>query len=201
MLAEFLKGAQKELVIYDPKVSDPAMLRLLEERSRAGVMIRILGRMTRKLPGVEVCRLSPLRLHTRTIVRDGVFAFVGSQSLRAEELDARREVGVIFRDPKIVAKLLATFAKDWAAAQGSAQESEQEQPAAQVARKVAKAVTKELPDVVPVLNGAVKEIVGRAAGKGLNPERVEAAVKGAVKEAVKEAVSDLMQEVVGEGRR
>ena len=201
MLAEFLKGAKKELVIYDPKVSDPAMLRLLEERSRAGVMIRILGRMTRKLPGVEVCRLSPLRLHTRTIVRDGVFAFVGSQSLRAEELDARREAGVIFRDPKIVAKLLATFAKDWAAAQGSAQESEQEQPAAQVARRVAKVVTKELPDVVPVLNGAVKEIVGRAAGKGLNPERVEAAVKGAVKEAVKEAVSDLMQEVVGEGRR
>ena len=40
-----------------------------------------------------------MRLHTRSIVRDGRYAFIGSQSLRQLELDARREVGIIFRDP------------------------------------------------------------------------------------------------------
>jgi hypothetical protein len=36
-LAAFITAAKKELLIYDPKVSDPAMLRLLQERMNAGV--------------------------------------------------------------------------------------------------------------------------------------------------------------------
>ena len=56
-----------------------------------------------------------MRLHTRSIIRDGTWAFVGSQSLRALELDSRREVGIIFRDPKVVARLAKTFEDDWEA--------------------------------------------------------------------------------------
>ena len=47
---------------------------------------------------LKVKKLSKLRLHTRTIIRDGRQAFIGSQSLRAAELDSRREVGLIVRD-------------------------------------------------------------------------------------------------------
>jgi len=47
------------------------------------------------------------------MVRDGETAFVGSQSLRALELDARREVGLITRDPKVVKALLDVFEGDW----------------------------------------------------------------------------------------
>ena len=198
LLTSFLKGAKKGLIIYDPKISDPAMIGLIEERSRAGVDIRILGRMTRRIPGVAVQKLTPLRLHTRTMVRDGDLAFVGSQSLRAVELDARREVGVIFRDPKVVARLVQTFKQDWALVEKAAQQNKDEMPAAKVARKVSKLVTKDLPQVAPVLNGAVKEIVGSAINVELNPDEVEAVVKGAVKEAVKEVVCDMVQEVVEE---
>jgi len=198
LLSEFLKGAKKRLIVYDPKVSDPAMIALLDERCRAGVEIRILGRMTRRIPGVAVRKLAPIRLHTRTMVRDGSRAFVGSQSLRAVELDARREVGVIFRDPKAVARLVETFTADWAQAEQAAQQTEEEAPAVKVARKVAKLVAKDLPQVAPVLNGAAKEIVGNAIDVELNPEEVEAVVKGAVKEAVKEVVSDLVQQAVDE---
>jgi cardiolipin synthase A/B len=56
-----------------------------------------------------------MRLHTRTIIRDGRQSFIGSQSLRKQELDARREVGIIFRDSNVVKRLLATFEVDWAA--------------------------------------------------------------------------------------
>jgi cardiolipin synthase len=90
-LAGFIAGARKQLLIYDPKISDPAMIRLLEERAKAGVDIRILGKITRKNPRLAN-RKTPIRLHTRTMVRDGRFVFVGSQSLRTMELDMRREV-------------------------------------------------------------------------------------------------------------
>ena len=39
LLTAFIKGAKKELLIYDPKVSDQAMIRLLEERAAAGFRV------------------------------------------------------------------------------------------------------------------------------------------------------------------
>jgi phosphatidylserine/phosphatidylglycerophosphate/cardiolipin synthase-like enzyme len=200
LLSDFVKGAKKRLLVYDPKIVDPAIINLLEERSRAGVDIKILGRMTRKIPGISVCKLAPMRLHTRTMVRDGNLAFIGSQSLRELELDARREVGVIFREPKIIAKLIQTFTEDWAKTEDFERQAKNEPPAAKVAKKVAKIVSKELPQVAPVLTGVVQEIVGNMADVDLNPQEVEAVVKSAVKKAVKEAVNDMVQEVVAQGR-
>ena len=46
-LTAFLKGAKKELLIYDPEISDPAMLRLLDARAQAGVEIKVIGRVSR----------------------------------------------------------------------------------------------------------------------------------------------------------
>jgi cardiolipin synthase A/B len=112
-IASLIKGAKKELLIYDPKVSDRAMLRLLAERRDDGVDIRIIGDVSGdRIPARELARM---RLHTRVILRDRQQAFVGSQSLRQLELDARREIGVIFRDGKVIASLVRTFEEDWAA--------------------------------------------------------------------------------------
>ncbi len=198
LLSGFIAGAKNELLIYDPKVSDRAMARLLGQRAAAGVDIRLIGRLTRKIPGVKVRRLAQMRLHARTMVRDGQAAFIGSQSLRAIELDERRDVGLIFRDPKAVSKLRRTFTRDWAIAEETAARTQGQAPVAKVARKVAKLLTKDLPPLAPVLNGVVKEVVGNASDMSLDPEEVEAAVKGAVKEVVKEVVSDMVEEVVKE---
>ena len=148
-LSAFLQGAKKQILIYDPEVSDPAMIRILEERAKAGVEIRIIGRLTRKSAKLQVHKLTSMRLHTRTIIRDGSQAFVGSQSLRELELSARREVGLIFRDPKIIGQMIKTFGEDWEAVGRPVNELADQaaipQPAAKVAKKVAKAVAKELP--------------------------------------------------------
>jgi phosphatidylserine/phosphatidylglycerophosphate/cardiolipin synthase-like enzyme len=45
------------------------------------------------------------RLHVRVIVPDGRRAFIGSQSLRALELDKRREVGVFVKGAAIVKEI------------------------------------------------------------------------------------------------
>src|SRR3954463_7453987 len=112
-LARFIAGARKQLLIYDPQVSDDAMLRLITERIKAGVDVRIIGRVEEKW-NVKHERYPGRRLHIRAIVRDGKRAFLGSQSLRRLELEKRREVGVIVTDDLVVRQMQDVFEKDWA---------------------------------------------------------------------------------------
>ena len=113
MLASFIKGAKKELVIYDAKVYDPAMVKLIRERCEKGVKVRVLGSIKAKDSGVEARKLGSMRLHVRAIVRDGTKVFVGSQSLRKDELENRREVGLIVTNPSMARGLLKVFESDW----------------------------------------------------------------------------------------
>jgi phosphatidylserine/phosphatidylglycerophosphate/cardiolipin synthase-like enzyme len=114
-LAAFLKDAKKSLAIYDPKLSDTQMLRLLNLRAKAGVDIRVIGKVGKRAGDLLRAQKMPaMRMHVRAIVRDGDAAFVGSQSLRALELDGRREVGLIVRDAGVVKRLQETFDEDWA---------------------------------------------------------------------------------------
>jgi phosphatidylserine/phosphatidylglycerophosphate/cardiolipin synthase-like enzyme len=190
-LSAFIEGAEKELLIYDPKISDPAIVRLLEARLKQGVDVRIIGSVTRKSTKLSARALEELQLHTRSIIRDRKTAFLGSQSLRTMELDGRREVGAIFEDAAAVKRLVSTFESDWSTA-GQPDESK---PAVQVAKKVAKAVTKELPPVVPVVEDVIKEMAG-SEPVDLDANAVEETLKDAVKEAVKSAVRDVVEKAV-----
>jgi phosphatidylserine/phosphatidylglycerophosphate/cardiolipin synthase-like enzyme len=113
-LATFIKRTKKSLAIYDPRMTDTQMLRVLQLKAKAGVDIRVIGRVGKRAGNIRVQKLPGLRLHVRAMIRDGDTAFVGSQSLRALELDARREVGLIFKDPKVVKRLQEVFEDDWA---------------------------------------------------------------------------------------
>ncbi len=113
VLTDFVKGAKKQLLIYDQQISDNLIQRVLTERAKAGVEIRILGKLEKTIPKVKVRKLADLRLHVRAIVRDGADAFVGSQSLRKLELDGRREIGVIIKDGVVVKKIRSVFEADW----------------------------------------------------------------------------------------
>lgn len=200
-LATFLKGAKKELLIYDLKVSDPTMLRILDERRGAGVNVRVIGEVSRgRLPART---LSRLRLHARAILRDRQDAFVGSQSLRQLELDARREIGMIFRNRNTVATLVRTFEEDW----GASEPNQEIQAAAweigKTAKKVAKAVSKDLP-LAPVVKEVLKEIRKRSKsslGAKKMEETVEEAVREGVRETVKDAAREVMQEAVKEAAK
>ena len=111
-LAALLKGAKKQLLIYEMRITDNSMIRILKERAKAGVEIRILGKLEKKDLSALVERY-PGKLHARVIIADGRKAFVGSQSLRRLELDDRREVGVIFTDQGAVKQLVSVFESDW----------------------------------------------------------------------------------------
>jgi len=113
-LSAFIKAASRQLLIYDPKVSDPAMLRLLVERQNAGVEIKIIGRLGGMKSELVAEKYPGKRLHIRAIIRDGRRAFVGSQSLRKLELEKRREIGVIIHDETVVRQMQTIWAQDWA---------------------------------------------------------------------------------------
>lgn len=112
-LSAFIRGARRELAIYDAKVHDPAMIKLLKDRATKGVKVRVIGNVKGKEGAIDARPLALMRLHVRAIVRDGTRAFVGSQSLRSEELEKRREVGLIINNPAVARKLLHIFDADW----------------------------------------------------------------------------------------
>jgi phosphatidylserine/phosphatidylglycerophosphate/cardiolipin synthase-like enzyme len=114
-LSAFIAGARRQLLIYDPNITDPAILRLLAERVRKGLDVRIIGKLAGNQSSSLTAQKYPgKRLHVRAIVRDRNRAFLGSQSLRKAELDRRREVGLIVGDAAVVRGIRETFEEDWA---------------------------------------------------------------------------------------
>jgi len=113
-LSEFIRKAKTQLLVYDPKVNDPHIVTLLKERAHAGVDVRIIGKVGGRGHELVHQKFHGHRLHVRSVMRDGTQAFIGSQSLRALELDKRREVGLFVTGATIVKEMIATFEADWA---------------------------------------------------------------------------------------
>jgi phosphatidylserine/phosphatidylglycerophosphate/cardiolipin synthase-like enzyme len=112
-LSAFIRGARRQLLIYDVNIQDPEFVKLLKQQAAAGVDVRIIGKFKGAGDAINVRALKPLRLHVRAIIRDGSRAFVGSQSLRRPELNQRREVGVVITNGAVARKLRDIFEIDW----------------------------------------------------------------------------------------
>jgi cardiolipin synthase len=184
-LANFIRGAQKKLLIYDAKLTDPQMIRLLQSRAKEGVQIKVIGRIGKRGAEVEVGNLPRLRLHAQTIIRDDAWMFIGSQSLRKVELDTRREVGLIIRDTKAVKRFLRTFEADWA----SIEISKTQDSGVKETKALGATPESNVRQLVPVLKEAIKETLMEIGTIPSEPEKVSKVVKQAVKEAVKETIN------------
>jgi phosphatidylserine/phosphatidylglycerophosphate/cardiolipin synthase-like enzyme len=195
-LGAFLKRAKTQLLIYDVKISDKDMLRILSERAKAGVDIKVIGSVAGRTP-LDVQKLAGTRLHTRTIIRDRKQAFVGSQSLRTAELDSRRELGLIVQDAKTVKTLIATFEADWTkkstkkpAASPKEPKADANEPAVseKEAEKAVRVLTKELDPLAASVKKAVKKAVAESGKAILHDKDIEHTMKQVVKKAAKQAV-------------
>jgi phosphatidylserine/phosphatidylglycerophosphate/cardiolipin synthase-like enzyme len=134
-LGAFVKKARQQLLIYDTALTDDEMIRLLQERVAQGVDVRIIGKVEKGHDGVEATPYAGKRLHVRALVRDGTAAFVGSQSLRKLELDARREIGVLVNDAKVTRRIREIFESDWAETNKGKKEAKKEAKAAKAKEK------------------------------------------------------------------
>ena len=113
-LLALITGAERELLIYDARLSDNMMQRAVEKMALRGVRVRVIGKVEKELQGVEIETYPGNRLHVRAIVQDGRRAFVGSQSLRRAELERRREIGLIIEEAAVVQEIVDIFETDWA---------------------------------------------------------------------------------------
>jgi len=200
-LETFLKRAKTQLLIYDVKISDKDMLRVLSERSKAGVEIKVIGSVAGRTQ-LDVQKLAGARLHARTIIRDRKQAFVGSQSLRADELDSRRELGLIIHDAKIVKTLIGTFEADWTstkarkeAAPSKAPEAAADKPAVseKEAEKAVQVLTKKLVPLAASVKTAVRKAVAKSGEAILHDKDIKHTMKQVVKKAAKEAVKEAVE--------
>jgi cardiolipin synthase len=203
VLGSFLRRAKKELLIYDPNISDKEMLGILQEQAKAGIEIKVIGSVDGHAP-FNVQKLGGTRLHTRTIIRDRHQAFVGSQSLRTAELDARREVGLIIDDVKSVAKLVSIFEADWVAAcekntpaspteQGATKDHITALPTKEEQKSI-QLLVKEFDPLAVSVKKAVRIAVAKAGKEVLSDDGVKDTMKRVVKQAVKEAVKEAVQD-------
>ena len=205
-LSDFIQHAKKQLLIYDPEIADAQIIRLLEERAKAGVEIKILGKLTVRGGSLKAHNLTKCRLHTRTIIRDRRRAFVGSQSLRQAELESRREVGMIVHDAKIVSSITRTFESDWVemeqtAALRAAKGPEETSKTRKLVKKAVKGLLKDQPHLAPIVQEAVVQVIAMAGNEDMSHKEVQESVKEAVEDAVKtekvqEAIRDAIQEAV-----
>jgi phosphatidylserine/phosphatidylglycerophosphate/cardiolipin synthase-like enzyme len=191
-LSRFIKGAKKQLLIYDPEISDRPMIGLLRERARAGVEIRIIGRVIKPSEELDAGRLMRIRFHTRTIIRDRREAFLGSQSLREAELDRRRELGLIVNDHAVVTSVLRVFERDWGTLVPVERNSEEEMRAPATAKKAVKALVRQLP-LAPMVASALKHAAGDIQGLDFAGPEFEHNLADALKEAVEDAVSGIVR--------
>jgi cardiolipin synthase A/B len=199
VLGTFLKRAKKSLLIFDPKISDKEMMSILNARAKAGVEIRVIGRIAARSEWA-VRKPTSMRLHTRTIIRDHHQAFIGSQSLRSAELDARRELGLIIHEPKIIKMLTDTFESDWAAHEATKdrkieeEEEETQEAPTKDTKKATQILAQELHPMTVTLKKAVKKVVADAGEEAFDQKMVKSTVKKMVKRAVKDAVKEVAEE-------
>jgi cardiolipin synthase A/B len=196
LLAAYIKGARRELLIYDVDLSDKEMLGLLEERQQAGVKIRIIGHVARS-SSLTARALRRMRLHTRVIIRDCRQAFLGSQSLRKLELDSRREIGIVVSSPKVIGSLSTMFEDDWkasvvAGARNKNKKDHLEVHAERTSKRVAKVLEKKLAPL-PVVKKLAQTIQNEAE-VDVKPAEAARVVKSVLKKTAKKATAKLVEE-------
>ncbi len=175
-LMEFIRGAKKQLLLYEMKISDYDFVKLLADNMADGVDVRVIGRSSVKGSVLNV-RTLPFRLHARAIFRDGKEAFLGSQSLRKLELEARREIGVIVRDTHVVHEMVQVFEKDW----------QQSAPAMHGGIHV-----------TPVVEQVLERVMDRSSDVPFEPSEVAMTVREAFREEVHDAVMLALREMATE---
>lgn len=193
-LMKFIKGAKKQLLMYEMKISDREFVDLLTEKISEGVDVRVIGRTATKARAIPT-RSMRMRLHARAILRDGNAAFLGSQSLRKLELEARREVGIIFSDTRIVKEMIEVFDKDWMEAEPTVSSDAISEVLDVPAKKVAKAVAKQI-SVRPVVEQLLDKVLDKRPDVPFEPDEVVETVREAFREEVHDAVVNALQELV-----
>ncbi|MFT3774208.1 MAG: phospholipase D-like domain-containing protein [Minicystis sp.] len=123
-----LGGATRTIDLESMELADIEVRTILASRHAAGVRVRVvladpswvkandLAADYLAERGIRARYLVSPSVHAKAVVVDGSVAFLGSVNLSYTSLNRNREVGVVVDEPRNVAKIAATLARDYKAA-------------------------------------------------------------------------------------
>jgi cardiolipin synthase len=139
-LLQLIAGAKQSLVITTEEMTDADMVCQIQAvaQSAAKPTVRILlsgdigssneaavntllglglaNLSIRVMPGQpppSVATPTPLYMHGKQVIADGIVAYVGSENLTNTSLIQNRELGTLFTDPVMIARLQSVFTSDF----------------------------------------------------------------------------------------
>ena len=126
-----ISSAHHTLLIEAEEMQDSNIEQAIASTAQRGVHVQVIlpapsgsssdsnssGIDVIKQAGVQVREDSRLYMHAKIIVVDGQKAFVGSENISTQSLDANRELGIIVSDQGVLNTLQQTFQQDWSDSQ------------------------------------------------------------------------------------
>jgi len=128
---KFIRSSKKSLYIQHEKYVDvPIIEAIVEARMKRHVEIQAMALPVHSLRdfyriegiaglrllsdlGIHVRKLQGLHLHAKLIIADEQRALLSSFNFYPKCFNERRELGVLFKDPDLIEKLIKTFKQDW----------------------------------------------------------------------------------------
>ncbi len=128
-LTQLVAGAREALEGESEETQDRDLAEAIATLARRGARVRYLTTEPKpqadpNLPGmnalasggVQVRTLAEPYMHAKMLLADGQRAYVGSINISTASLDRNRELGILTSTQSIIARIRATFERDWAAA-------------------------------------------------------------------------------------
>ncbi len=123
----FINSAKSTLIIEAEEMQDSTVEQAIASAAQRGVNVQVIlpkpqsgstdsnaaGIAVIKAGGAQVKEDPQLIMHAKMMVADGTHAYVGSINISSNSFDNNRELGVLFSDATIIAKLNSTFQSDW----------------------------------------------------------------------------------------
>lgn len=126
-LLDLINNAQTKLDVEDEELSDSQIVPALVAAHDRGVAVRVVlsddspttamanAVAALEADGIAVKKLATPYVHAKAIVADDVLAYVGSENLTQNSLDANRELGLVVSAPSEVTKVESTIDADFVA--------------------------------------------------------------------------------------
>ncbi|HLG72338.1 MAG TPA: phospholipase D-like domain-containing protein [Chloroflexota bacterium] len=118
--------AGRELDLESEEVQDADLEQALTAAASRGVNVRVVlspaqsgpdanakGIAQLKSSGVQVRLMRKPYVHAKIVLADGQTAFVGSENISRQSLDANRELGLFLNNADALSRMQSTFEQDW----------------------------------------------------------------------------------------
>lgn len=124
-IVALIDSAKTSILVESMQLADDDVRNALAFRKKAGVEVRVLLADPSWIDtnpdaatfcgnfAIPVRWLARPNIHVKSIIVDGVRAYLGSENLTFTSLNKNREVGLIASEPDVLKRMTATFEADW----------------------------------------------------------------------------------------